>query len=232
MLTRLSEFSDIDRQGCEDLMTHAILEGITSYSNLGMQAAGSSSTEHLSVEECFALMPSLSSTVQQIGWIQGILSAKNSLESVFEYARKSAREENGPNYIGIVITKPPETLCIFLPLGEGKFYMFDSHSRPQMGIDGSYLVATRSAALLADRLHTIFPVQRELVGSMYDMFEASLYICKRFSRAEAAAQAAAAASVAKDCAPVGGGRVSPRGEAGPVEGDYVIVDHDMAQSPK
>ena len=50
--------------------------------------------------------------------------------------------------------------------------MFDSHSRPQLGIEGSYLVETSQRAEIINRLHDIFPLQHsfgdEIESSMID----------------------------------------------------------------
>jgi len=100
-------------------------------------------------------------------------------------------------YIGLIITKPPETVCVLLPPMEAtpasssRYVFFDSHSRPQLGFYGSYLVASTRQEDVVRRLQSIFiplPVDDvDEVGMdelgwnyiynmqmMYNMFEASV----------------------------------------------------------
>lgn len=107
-------------------------------------------------------------------------------------------------YIGLIITKPPETVCLLLPpiektpagsntaaASSSRYVFFDSHSRPQLGFYGSYLVASSRQEDIVRRLQSIFiplPVDDvDEVGMdelgwnyiynmqmMYNMFEASV----------------------------------------------------------
>jgi hypothetical protein len=67
--------------------------------------------------------------------------------------------DNG-TYIAIVITKPPETVTVILPLVPGNNLpcaLFDSHSRPQLGLTGAYLVTSAAERDIVHRLEMIFP---------------------------------------------------------------------------
>ena len=66
--------------------------------------------------------------------------------------------------VGIVITKPPESVCVVLPppmpapgRSQYRFLLFDSHGRPeQLGVEGGYLAEELDAAGLAVRLRRLF----------------------------------------------------------------------------
>ena len=63
-------------------------------------------------------------------------------------------------HIGVVITKPPETICLILPplsSPAGKWLLFDSHSRPHLGLDNSYLVIADDEGTILRRLDELFP---------------------------------------------------------------------------
>jgi hypothetical protein len=99
---------------------------------------------------------------------------------------QQARDRAAPGkYIGLVITKPPETVCVLLPprgaQAGAKFIFFDSHSRPQFGISGSYVVVCDDERAVVNRLSSIFtPLPSEgdednYMLMMYNMFEATAF---------------------------------------------------------
>lgn len=166
------------------------------------------------------------------GIIQGMLTDLNCFRNLFDTARSHAEAGNGimltqrtsciiiiiilliaiinhvmaGKYIGLIITKPPETVCLLLPpietiettpagtnttASSSRYVFFDSHSRPQLGFYGSYLVASSRQEDIVRRLQSIFiplPVDDvDEVGMdelgwnyiynmqmMYNMFEASV----------------------------------------------------------
>lgn len=161
------------------------------------------------------------------GIIQGMLTDLNCFPNLFDKARSHAEAGNGiiltqyascsiiillittinhviaGKYIGLIITKPPETVCLLLPpiettpagsntvASSSRYVFFDSHSRPQLGFYGSYLVSSSRQEDIVKRLQSVFiplPVDDvDEVGMdelgwnyiynmqmMYNMFEASV----------------------------------------------------------
>ena len=161
-------------------LTTAVEEGITCYRTLP-----TATRSHLSVDELGSFM---SGTVQTIGDspIQGLLTTPNHFQDMFAQARSRADPDQ---YIAIVITKPPETVCVILPPAnlsseQGKYIFFDSHSRPQLGFSGSYMVECGDERGLISRLQAVFtPLvlegggvgQEEYMQLMYNMFEGTVF---------------------------------------------------------
>lgn len=84
--------------------------------------------------------------------------------------------------LALVVTKPPETVLVVRPPGgEGQWQLFDSHSRPQLGMDGAHWLGAASVGALQAHLHTIFPTVNfdddgdggGMMGAMYNMVEAT-----------------------------------------------------------
>jgi hypothetical protein len=119
------------------------------------------------------------------GTLQGLLSTPYHFQELFAQARVCA---NATDHIGIIVTKPPETVCVILPPvsclpGVKKFILFDSHSRPQLGLDGSYMYFSNSERDLVMRLEGLFiPLPMEPGGTidyiqdMYNMFEGTVFL--------------------------------------------------------
>lgn len=90
-------------------------------------------------------------------------------------------------YIAIVITKPPETVAVILPLnsdGNLPCTLFDSHSRPQLGLSGAYLVTSSAERGIVERLEMIFPPTvgegfgGGLMEEMYNTIEGTILYLK------------------------------------------------------
>lgn len=101
---------------------------------------------------------------------------------MFTQARLMAYPEK---YIAVVVTKPPETVCVLLPPTSAppgsKFIFFDSHSRPQFGYSGAYMVLCNDEMGLVSRLQAVFPSLamegggEDYMQMMYNMFEGSVF---------------------------------------------------------
>lgn len=108
-----------------------LIEGIQEYQKHRefVQSAG---PEHLAVEEFFAATEPLWSKLRQKGEaIQKTLQDRLSFASVLQEAKDLSDE--GDKYVGVTITKPPETIFVILPprsTTDGTYFLFDSHSRP------------------------------------------------------------------------------------------------------
>ena len=176
----------------KETLCSAVFSGVQYY-----QSLPPAQHSHLSVDELGPLMITLESSDAVFGGpIQGMLSSHRSFEELFDQARSRATSTG--KYIGIIITKPPETVCVILPpsdaaaggsvQNEGKFIFFDSHSRPQLGYSGSYMVVSSTQAGIIQRLRAIFPPlpiefgaaggQNDYMQLMYNMFEGAVFQCR------------------------------------------------------
>lgn len=176
LLTRLDSGQDVP-----DVATliQAVQSGVSHY-----QTLPATSRSHLSVDELGSFM---TQEVSAVGGapIQGLLTAPRCFQEMFAQARQMSAPEK---HIAIVITKPPETVCVVLPPANAppnaRFIFFDSHSRPQFGFNGAYMAVCDSEAGLVSRLSTTFPPlqmdggQEDYMQMMYNMFEGSVFQSK------------------------------------------------------
>jgi hypothetical protein len=136
-------------------------------------------TDHLAVDE---LGSKFFTSVHIVGQgFQGLLTDQSSFLKMTTEAERLCSDSQ---YIGIVITKPPETVAIVIP-GRGiskerSVFFFDSHSRPEQNLHGSYLVICNSVESVITRLKRIFPTMAgldygNLANSLYNMFEATYF---------------------------------------------------------
>jgi len=159
----------------KDALNEAIFAGVTKYDNMF-------SNRHVAVDE---LGPDYFDSVSMIGAgvIQKSLSELNSFHNLFQDAKVDATPGK---CIGIVITKPPESVCVVLPpkevLSGGLYIFFDSHARPQDGFEGSYLIIGDSERTLVNRLRQIFPNfgfgaadADNFYAQMYNTFEGTAF---------------------------------------------------------
>ena len=94
--------------------------------------------------------------------ILGVQSFKDALLSSFVGSKKSGTCEDGNGNMGIILTKPPETVGIVRMRKEGTnpemYYIFDSHSRPQLSVYGAYLLVCNSLDEVVSHLNSLFPI--------------------------------------------------------------------------
>jgi len=130
-------------------LTRAITRGVQRYAELPL-----GSREHLAVDE-LAQSPGTACG----GPLQGLLTSPRPFQALFRQARQLA----APGHVGIVITKPPETVCVLLPplpphtgFPAPQYVFFDSHSRPFLGFNGAYVVCSPDEGEIEARLGAIF----------------------------------------------------------------------------
>jgi hypothetical protein len=160
-------------------LTQAVQDGVTYYRSLPAAARS-----HLSMDELGPYMTQGVTSVVDTP-IQGILSTPNCFQDLFAQARQWAAPGK---HIAIVITKPPETVSVILPPANAapgaKYIFFDSHSRPQFGFSGAYIVQCDGEEGLVHRLEAVFQAllmeggSEDYMQMMYDMFEGSVFQCK------------------------------------------------------
>lgn len=159
LLTTLDTTNALDITGdtLRISLSEAIFSGVSHFSSTAVAR-----DRHASVDEiCVAMLENLNVITDVPA--QGMLSDTNAFAVMFETVRQNSKDPT--KYIGIVITKPPETVCVVLPpVGhrstghqQGTYVFFDSHSRPELGFNGCYLAASLSEEDIIARLNTIFP---------------------------------------------------------------------------
>ena len=170
-------------------LTDVIISGVSGYADT---SHGAQNINHLSVEEFYSASVDLKKEIRQIGEsFQGLLTRRNAFMEMITTAREIISNTPGSRHknIGLVITKPPETICITIPpldsvIGEATYSFFDSHSRPEHGITGSYLVTSKNIDSILLRLAAIFPECSDALDSgdqdsymqmMYSTFECTVF---------------------------------------------------------
>lgn len=162
----------------KDSLSEVVREGVRYYQSV------LSSQEHLSVDELGSFMSDALTSLDG-GPMQGVLESNGSGRHWTELFRNARDRADPAKHIGIVITKPPETVCVILPPTSattagrpGQFTFFDSHSRPQLGLQGAYLVLCGDEGGLIERLNLVFTALPMEAGGadnymmqMYNMFE-------------------------------------------------------------
>lgn len=182
LLYRLENNIDINEP---NFLTEAIISGVADYSNIQRPC----DVEHMSVEEFSALSPDMQQKIRRTGEsFQGLLTDPDPFQNLIRRAQEMSATSSrcASSHVGIIITKPPETVCITVPslvCDEGRrvYSFFDSHSRPENGLTGSYLVTSDSIESVLYRLDSVFP-QVELNGldntymqMLYTTYEATVY---------------------------------------------------------
>jgi len=153
----------------EQLVTTSFLEsnlrsGVDLYNNRNLK----SNVEHLSVEEVLTEFSSTSFNVVLKGGVrQGILTNNNCATSSSFTEILTACRDGGTGkmneWMGFVITKPPETICVCVPpkiqqlQQQQQFIVIDSHPRPQFQLTNCYAKFVPTMNDLIVILHEIFP---------------------------------------------------------------------------
>ena len=176
-------------------MTHTAHEletlvaaGVSSHGGVSGDLFGGESS-HLTAEEVYITSQYLQEKATMLTEIplQGLLVSSGHREafgSVFEQARSIGDPTKA---IAVVITKPPETICVVLPPKvpvatssssaagpgdststgtssrtssqgtQGDYILFDSHSRPQFNLYSSYAMVSDRLEPLMDYMQELFP---------------------------------------------------------------------------
>lgn len=157
-----------------DRLSTIVTEGVIQFAQLNPGG------RHLAVDE---LDPSFFGNVKQVsgGLLQGMLTETHAFANLFRQIRQLEVDPRG--CIGIVLTKPPETVAFLLPpLGQSRYFFFDSHSRPQWGLQAAYLVeceGEEGVEFCLRRVLSTLPFSAfgsaDPSAMMYDMFEANVF---------------------------------------------------------
>lgn len=202
-------FSDIGSSSCTSIACHAGLKllskldkAVLDYSNneflvdiiitgverYNILRNGGVVSDHFSVDEFLSNSPDLRDSFVTIpkGPVQGQLTTENAFLHLFQSASIEVRLQT--KYIGIIITKPPETVLVILPPNRSQcqlpnqYFLFDSHPRPQLGITGAYLQQFDNPEALQYQLLQLFPPfpdsfprrDESFMVSMFNSFEGTI----------------------------------------------------------
>ena len=146
---------------------HETVRGIsnmtTRFESVIARGAALSSPAHLSAEEVLQspmFMPECKAHLQVCGLVlQGLITLPNAFASLINAARESS--DTGA-YAALVITKPPESVCLLIPPTAAgaqtdlNYYLLDSHSRPQLGLEMAYIVMSTKENIICERLASMF----------------------------------------------------------------------------
>jgi hypothetical protein len=179
MNLKSENLSDIFNEG---KLSETIFNGIMKLNEIHLSSGGS--LHHLSIDDLGKSF--FDSSIIQVSREvihQGLLTDPNCYQKLFTEARNRSSETS--EYVGIILTKPPETIIIPKRTEHGKYFLFDSHPRPEQGLHGSYLIMTTNPKSLLQRLNRIFPSLSGMPGEgsnffadMYNMFEGSFFVVK------------------------------------------------------
>jgi hypothetical protein len=187
-LTILEENNSFDDLHNENMLCDLVMQGVCEYNSFKTSDAISQTPEHLSAEDVYrAPTLAIHTNIAMIGEqpIQHILSSEAFL-STFNDARKLCAANSSKRFIGIIITKPPETIFVIIRSSESSAVngtnavLFDSHSRPQLGISGSYLLTFETLLDLNEHLCVLFPSLNTgnddgLMSTMYNSFDCTIF---------------------------------------------------------
>jgi len=208
-----SNTTTVDNINIEQFLTAArlqsmVLAGSDLYNSLKQSQSGiSSEVEHLSPEEVLAFLhsskpdttTSTSTNLKQQniklmegGVRQGILTSGDGPLGLQSLIQGCQLDQNPGQWICVIVTKTPETVCILLPpamaapaaVADGTvhqqqqpFVLIDSHPRPMFGADGAYALFHDSLHGLVNSLQRMFPATDlgsdvgELMAAMYNSFD-------------------------------------------------------------
>jgi len=167
---------------CNDVITSSflqasVLSGIEKYQMLGM---GEGIPQHKSPEEILNALPD-AFAVQTCGGVrQGVLTSDEGPLGL-KQTLSSCRDSNDIGWMAVVLTKPPETVCVCLPPKTEtnsvlkNYILLDSHPRHQFASYGCYAMFHSSLDHLNQSLKLIFPqtdVGGSVMAEMYNSFDA------------------------------------------------------------
>lgn len=167
-------------------LAESIRQGVQTYNEIAKN--NQAGAEHLSVEEFLQLSASLHKfdclKLLPNSPRQGILSSSNDNPMGFESIISQCQSEATSQFlIGVVITKPPETVLILVPPSgqQHQYVLLDSHPRPNQLIPyqpaGSYALFHPNLPSLVRSLKDIFSVLdlgsdvNEMMAMMYNSFD-------------------------------------------------------------
>jgi hypothetical protein len=164
-----------------DVLRQIVIDGVAQFARSGLG-------QHLAVDKLghTFFQPA---TMADNGLLHGMLQV-GAFTRLIQQVRSVASSRTG--YVGVVITKPPETIALLLPLSQtgaaeaSRYFFFDSHSRPHLGHDSAYLLECGNEDTIVACLESIFPPlpldpfddhsRLDEFTMMYNMFEASVFV--------------------------------------------------------
>ena len=167
-----------------------LLQGIDLHKTVSISHGGSKEDSHTGVEDVLKSASDVMRGLRVVDSLQGTTLSEDSFDSLLMRINTSS-SVNRNKFCGIVLTKPPETVALILcSAEEGKtsssssssshYILFDSHSRPQLGISGAYLLSSADFSGVKTQLQKLFPPSSSnisgmsLMEEMYASYEATV----------------------------------------------------------
>jgi hypothetical protein len=178
-LTGATNFLNDPSSLSPEFLQHMVQDGVTAY----LQICQTTNVEHMSAEEVLAqkifplkLLPD--------GMQQGIVSNDDDHPLGLKAMLLGCVGRSPANqWTAVVITKTPETVVVLLPPPGEKFWLLDSHPRPQLNAGHAYAKAHSTLEELVQTLQVIFPVTDlgpdipDMMVMMYNSFDLYLLWC-------------------------------------------------------
>ena len=175
-------------------LQEVLLQGIDLHKTVSISHGGSKEDSHTGVEDVLKSASDVMGGLRVVDSLQGTTLSEDSFDSLLMRINTSS-SVNRSKFCGIVLTKPPETVALILcSAEEGKtsssssssspppphYVLFDSHSRPQLGISGAYLLSSADFSGVKTQLQKLFPpsssnlIEMSLMEEMYASYEATV----------------------------------------------------------
>lgn len=149
----------------------------------GVSSVGTG-VEHQSVDEVWMQLSASTKLLDKVDFLQGILKSRIEVafEDITEKIQHLLPDGDEGGIVGVALTKPPLTVAVFAhKAGKDVTYaIFDSHSRPELGINSAYFCQSLTLKALVGNLQKLFPRisshEEELaVELMYHSYEAHFF---------------------------------------------------------
>lgn len=176
----LTELERVDSRNDDDavmvvtpaLLRRVLTTGVETYASLP-----TSSVEHRSVEEVLSCASSHRLTA--VGGVRrGVLGSPTlGLRTLLAQCHA-----NADRWTAVVVTKPPETVVVFLPpRANASWLLVDSHPRPHLGAHGAYATVCPDLTSLINALEAVFPTTElgddvgDVLAELYNSFDLSTF---------------------------------------------------------
>lgn len=183
LLKELQNVLSSDKAKTIEYFSKILVDGVETDTLIRASNDSAMSAEHFSVDDV-------------LGYIQAKLSpigrSIKKTDDVFQNILKGSSQDFLPLFVkardlqaehssavGMVVTKPPETVCVVLHENGQDLLMFDSHGRPSLGFSGANVLKTKSTDVVLQflvRTFPHFPCDEEAVALMYNCFECTFFI--------------------------------------------------------
>lgn len=160
-----------------DLLNSAILIGIEEFHSIKEKKLHING-DHLSSDDVYDNSNLINNAFRSLTStpISGILSSSG---DSFHKFMNSIDDIPTTNNILVVLTKSPETIGIIIPSNRQSYILFDSHSRPQFGLNNAALLFFDNVSELCTYLNRLFicmTMHNDYSSLMYNSYEGNCFV--------------------------------------------------------